>query len=176
VSKQGVNASGEKAFCFDYLQRNAEAIASLNDSIFYFAELGMQEIRTAGLMCELLEKAGFKVERGISGFPSGFCATCGCAAPRQLQSTPSMMRTPTTRRFQGPQNSARSSKGAPGHCEGHNVNAAMLVASALAAKAAIDTFGLTGTLKVFGAPAEEEWYAHHSSIGFDSDGGRSRCS
>ena len=71
-----VTASGEKAFCFDYLERNAKAIATLNDSIFYFAELGMQEIETSKLMTELLEQGGFRVERGISGFQSGFCATC----------------------------------------------------------------------------------------------------
>ncbi len=73
--------SPEKAFCFDYLDRNAKAIATLNDSIFYFAELGMQELETSKLMCELLEKGGFKVERGISGFASGFCATCGSGHP-----------------------------------------------------------------------------------------------
>src|SRR5258708_37912724 len=75
------NASAEKAFCFGYLERNAKAIATLNDSIFYFAELGMQEVETSGLMCELLETAGFKVERGISGFVSGFCADCGSGSP-----------------------------------------------------------------------------------------------
>jgi aminobenzoyl-glutamate utilization protein B len=74
-------ASAEKALCFDYLERNAKAIATLNDSIFYFAELGMQEIETAGLMCDLLETAGFKVARGICGFASGFCATYGSGAP-----------------------------------------------------------------------------------------------
>ena len=47
-------------------------------------------------------------------------------------------------------------EGAPGHCEGHNVNAAVLVATALAAKQAMEKFGLKGTLKVFGAPAEEQ--------------------
>ncbi len=81
MSTQAANVGREKALCFDYLDRNAKAIAMLNDSIFYFAELGMQEIKTAGLMCELLEKGGFKVERGISGFASGFCATCGSGAP-----------------------------------------------------------------------------------------------
>jgi aminobenzoyl-glutamate utilization protein B len=47
-------------------------------------------------------------------------------------------------------------EGAPGHCEGHNVNGAVLIASALAAKAAMEKFRLQGTLKVFGAPAEEQ--------------------
>jgi aminobenzoyl-glutamate utilization protein B len=155
VSKQGANASGEKVFCFNYLERNAKAIASLNDSIFYFAELGMQEIRTAGLMCELLEKAGFKVERGISGFPTGFCATCGSGPPVIAVHT-EYDANPGNSQISGVAEQRAIVEGAPGHCEGHNVNAAVLVASALAAKAAIDTFGLTGTLKVFGAPAEEQ--------------------
>src|ERR1700688_3471291 len=73
--------NAEKALCFDYVDRNAKAIAVLNDSIFYFAELGMQEFETAKLMTEQLEKAGFKVERGIAGFPPGFCATFGSGHP-----------------------------------------------------------------------------------------------
>jgi aminobenzoyl-glutamate utilization protein B len=141
--------------CFDYLDRNAKAIATLNDSIFYFAELGMQEIKTAGLMCELLEKAGFKVERGISGFASGFCATSGSSAPVIAIHT-EYDANPDNSQASGIAEQRAIVEGAPGHCEGHNVNGAVLVASALAAKAAIDTFGLTGTLKVFGAPAEEQ--------------------
>jgi aminobenzoyl-glutamate utilization protein B len=145
----------EKALCFDYLDRNAKAIATLSDSIFYFAELGMQEIKTAGLMCELLEKAGFKVERGISGFACGFCATCGSGAPLIAIHT-EYDANPDNSQASGVAEQRAIVEGAPGHCEGHNVNGAVLVASALAAKAAIDTFGLTGTLKVFGAPAEEQ--------------------
>ena len=45
MSTQAANVSREKMLCFDYLDRNAKAIATLNDSIFYFAELGMQEIK-----------------------------------------------------------------------------------------------------------------------------------
>jgi aminobenzoyl-glutamate utilization protein B len=71
------NHAAAKAYCFDYLDRNAGAIACLNDNIFYFAELGMQEFETAKLMTALLEQAGFVVERGISGFPTGFCASFG---------------------------------------------------------------------------------------------------
>jgi aminobenzoyl-glutamate utilization protein B len=155
VSTQAANVSREKALCFDYLDRNAKAIATLNDSIFYFAELGMQEIKTADLMCELLEKAGFKVERGISGFVSGFCATCGSGVPVIAIHT-EYDANPDNSQASGVAEQRAIVEGAPGHCEGHNVNGAVLVASALAAKAAIDTFDLTGTLKVFGAPAEEQ--------------------
>ena len=71
----------EKAHAEDYLDRNAEAVALLSDSVFYFGELGMQEFETSGLMASLLEEGGFKVERGIAGFPTGFCATFGSGGP-----------------------------------------------------------------------------------------------
>src|SRR5258708_10534389 len=149
------NASAEKAFCFGYLDRNAKAIATLNDSIFYFAELGMQEIESAKLMTELLEQGGFKVERGISGFQSGFCATCGSGSPViAIHSEDEANRDNS--QASGVAEQKPIVDGAPGHCEGHNTNGAVLVASALAAKAAIDRYGLGGTLKVFGAPAEEQ--------------------
>jgi aminobenzoyl-glutamate utilization protein B len=148
-------ASAEKALCFDYLERNAKAIATLNDSIFYFAELGMQEVETAGLMCDLLETAGFKVTRGISGFVSGFCAACGSGEPVIAIHT-EYDANPDNSQASGVAEQKPIVEGAPGHCEGHNTNGAVLVAAALAAKAAIDKYGLTGTLKVFGAPAEEQ--------------------
>src|SRR5260221_6417490 len=143
------NESAEKAFCFDYLERNAKAIATLNDSIFYFAELGMQEVETAKLMTGLLEQGGFRVERGISGFATGFCATCGSGSPVIAIHT-EYDANPDNSQASGVAEQRAIVEGAPGHCEGHNVNGAVLVASALAAKTAIDTFGLTGTLKVFG--------------------------
>ena len=155
VKRPAAVASIEKAFCFDYLERNAKAIATLNDSIFYFGELGMQETETSGLMCELLETAGFALERGISGFVSGFCATCGSGGP-VIAIHSEYDANPDNSQASGVAEQTPIVEGAPGHCEGHNANAAVLVASALAAKAAIDHFGLAGTVRVFGAPAEEQ--------------------
>jgi aminobenzoyl-glutamate utilization protein B len=155
VNQRPDDAGPEKAFCFDYLDRNAKAIATLNDSIFYFAELGMQEFETSKLMCELLEQGGFKVERGISGFASGFCATCGSGSPVIAVHT-EYDANPDNSQASGIAEHKPIVEGAPGHCEGHNTNGAVLLACALAAKAAMDKFGLDGTLKIFGAPAEEQ--------------------
>jgi aminobenzoyl-glutamate utilization protein B len=155
MSTPSNNLGPEKAFCFDYLDRNARAIATLNDSIFYFAELGMQELETASLMCELLEEGGFAVERGISGFASGFCATYGAGEPVIAIHT-EYDANPDNSQASGIAEQKPIVEGAPGHCEGHNTNGAVLVAAALAAKAALDKFALRGTLKVFGAPAEEQ--------------------
>src|SRR4051812_19395650 len=75
------NLTEQQRFLFDYVDRNARAIALLGDNIFYFGELGMQEFESAKLMTDLLEKGGFQVERGIAGFPTGFCATYGSGHP-----------------------------------------------------------------------------------------------
>ena len=75
------NLASEKSFVFDFVDRNEAAVATIGDSVFYFGELGMQEVESAKLMTGLLEEAGFAVERGISGFPTGFCATFGAGEP-----------------------------------------------------------------------------------------------
>jgi aminobenzoyl-glutamate utilization protein B len=155
VTRPNNNHSAAKTHCFDYLDRNAKAIACLSDNIFYFAELGMQEFESAKLMTALLEDAGFKVERGISGFPTGFCATFGSGHPVIAMHT-EYDSNPDNSQASGIAEQTAIVDGAPGHCEGHNVNGAVLIASALAAKAAMEKFGLKGTLKVFGAPAEEQ--------------------
>src|SRR4029453_12283192 len=138
--------TAEQRFLFDYIDRNARAIALLGDNVFCFGELGMQEFETAKLMTGLLEKAGFKVERGISGFPPGFCATYGGGRPviaihTEYDSCPDNSQAAGVPRQQS------IVDGAPGHCEGHNVNAAVLVATALAVKQAMGRFALKGTLK-----------------------------
>ena len=155
MTRPNNNLSAAKTHCFDYLDRNAKAIACLNDNIFYFAELGMQEFETAKLMTALLEDAGFKVERGICGFPTGFCATFGSGYPVIAMHT-EYDSNPDNSQASGIAEQTAIVEGAPGHCEGHNVNGAVLIASALAAKVAMEKFGLKGTLKVFGAPAEEQ--------------------
>ncbi len=149
------NLTPEQKFLFDYVDQNARAIALLGDNIFYFGELGMQEFESAKLMTDLLEKGGFQVERGIAGFPTGFCATYGSGHPVVAIHT-EYDSVPDNSQAAGVTQQKFIVEGAPGHCEGHNVNAAVLIATALAVKNAMDQFGHKGTLKVFGGPAEEQ--------------------
>jgi aminobenzoyl-glutamate utilization protein B len=146
--------SKEKEFIFKVVDRNSKAIALLGDNIYYFAELGMQEIETAKLMTQILEQAGFKVERGISEMPTAFMATYGSGKPviaihTEYDTTPGNSQTP------GVPEHKPLVEGAPGHAEGHNVNAAVMIGAAFAVKKAIDEYKLPGTVKIFGAPAEE---------------------
>lgn len=151
----GTNLKFDKKSVFDFIDRNAKAVATIGDSVFYFGELGMQEVESAALMCGLLEDAGFAVERGISGFPTGFCATYGSGAPVIALHT-EYDANPNNSQVSGVTEKATIVHNGPGHCEGHNCNAAVMVSGAIAAKRAMDEFGLPGTLKVFGAPGEEQ--------------------
>jgi aminobenzoyl-glutamate utilization protein B len=144
-----------KDTAFRAIERNGEEIAKVGDSIFSFAELGMQEVETSGLLVGVLRDIGYTVETGISGFPTGFLATCGSGKPViavhvEYDALPSGSQTPgvVERRELVP--------GAPGHAEGHNTNPAVMVGAAFGIKEAIDRHRLTGTIKLFGSPAEEQ--------------------
>jgi aminobenzoyl-glutamate utilization protein B len=151
----GSNLTREKRLAFEVIERNARAIALTGDNIFYFGELGNQEYESAALMAGVLEKEGFAVERGLSGFPTAFLATWGTGAPvialhTEFDANPDNSQRP------GVPEPTPIVDGAPGHCEGHNVNAAVMIGAAVALRRAMAECGVKGTLKVFGAPAEEQ--------------------
>jgi aminobenzoyl-glutamate utilization protein B len=147
--------SQEKQFVLDFAERNAAATAGLSDSLFYFGELGLQEYRSAELMGAMLAEHDFKVERGISGFATAFLATYGQGSPVIAIHT-EYDANPTNSQQSGMAERAEIVPGAPGHCEGHNVNGAVMVVGAIALRYVMEKFKQPGTLKIFGAPAEEQ--------------------
>ncbi len=59
-----------KQIAFDIIERNAAQLALVGDSLYYFGELGMQEVESTKFLKETLEGIGFKVEMGGAGFPT----------------------------------------------------------------------------------------------------------
>src|SRR5262245_37357857 len=51
------------------------------DTVFSFGELGFQELETSKYLTGMLEKEGFRVERGLAGIPTAFLATWGQGKP-----------------------------------------------------------------------------------------------
>jgi aminobenzoyl-glutamate utilization protein B len=143
------------AHCDRFIDKNAAGLTCLSDTVFYYAELGMQEFRTSELLTALLGKAGFDVERNLSGFPTGFLARYGSGDP-VIAVHCEYDANPGNSQVSGIAERTEIVAGAPGHCEGHNVNAAVIITAALAIKSAMAEFAIPGTLKVFGAPAEEQ--------------------
>jgi aminobenzoyl-glutamate utilization protein B len=150
----GNRSAAVKDFCFQWIDANRDAAATLNDAIFSFGEPSLEEYESAALLTSVLAEAGFQLETGISGFPTAFLATFGQGEPvialhAEYDGNPNNSQVPgvTERR--------PIVEGAPGHAEGHQANATVMVTAALAIRKAMQHFGLAGTLKVFGAPGEE---------------------
>ena len=151
----GIRPNAEKQFVFDLIDQNAAAVALVNDSIFYFGELGLEEYESVGLVSELLAREGFRIEMGVAGFPTGMLATFGAGKPVIALHT-ECDANPDNSQASGETQHKPIVAGAPGHCEGHNSNAAVMVSAAIAIKRAMAKYALPGTLKVFVAPAEEQ--------------------
>jgi hypothetical protein len=56
----GYGQTPSKGTAFEVIDRNKAEIAKVGDAIYYFAELGMQEIETSKLCAEALKSMGYK--------------------------------------------------------------------------------------------------------------------
>ena len=71
----------EKQIVIDAINQKAPLIAGTADKIWEYAELSLQEYKSAALYCETLEKEGFQVQKGIAGIETAFCASFGSGRP-----------------------------------------------------------------------------------------------
>ena len=55
----------EKQAAIAAVEEKAAVIADVADSVWGYAELSLQEEKSAAKYCEVLEKEGFTVEKGI---------------------------------------------------------------------------------------------------------------
>ena len=98
-------------------------------------ELAFEEEHAAGWIADVLDAAGFRVERGVCDLPTAFVARAG-SGPLHIAICAEYDALPEI-----------------GHACGHNVIAALAVGAGLAAARVADEVGLT--VSVFGTPAEE---------------------
>src|SRR5512135_266548 len=146
----------EKQAVLDWLARPEamEKFGRISDAIWEYAELGLQEFRSSKLLADTLEAAGFTVERGLAGMPTCFVATYGSGRPvigllGEFDALPML-----SQKGRVPKKDPVV-EGAPGHGCGHNAMCTAAAAAAIAVKEAMTAYGLKGTIKVFGSPAEE---------------------
>jgi aminobenzoyl-glutamate utilization protein B len=148
--------SQEKQFVLDWLSQpeTVQKFGRISDAIWSYAELGLQEHRSSALLIKTLEDAGFTVEKGLAGMPTCFVASYGSGKPvvgilAEYDALPMLSQQGRTPR-QSP-----VVAGAPGHGCGHNLMGAAATAAAIAVKHAMDKHEISGTIKLFGSPAEE---------------------
>jgi len=146
----------EKKTALDWLSRpeTVDRFGKISDAIWAYAELGFQEFRSAELLADTLEEAGFSVERGAAGIPTCFVAAYGSGKP-VIGLLGEYDALPMLSQKAGVPSQSPIVPGAPGHGCGHNAMGTAAVSAALAVKEAMVKHGLPGTIKVFGSPAEE---------------------
>lgn len=136
-----------------YLDSHFHLYDSLQKRIFNFAETAYAEYQSSELWMTFLASQGFSVERGVAGIPTAFVATYGSGSPvigmmaeydaiaRMSQDTVPYPKVLVP--------------GAAGHACGHHVLGTGSVAGAVAVSKWLSASGASGTVKLFGCPAEE---------------------
>jgi aminobenzoyl-glutamate utilization protein B len=136
------------------VEKQATLAQQINDMLFSFAELGFQEYETQAYLTQLLEKNGFKIQRGIAHIPTAWVATWGNGKPlialgSDVDCIPKASQKPGVAYWDP------IVSGAPGHGEGHNSGQALNIVSALAVKKVMEREKISGTLMLWPGIAEE---------------------
>jgi aminobenzoyl-glutamate utilization protein B len=132
------------------------------DEIFSFSELGFQEVETTRYVTGILEKNGFKIERGIAGIPTAWVASYGSGKP-VIAFITDVDCIPRASQKPGVAYHSAIVEGAPGHGEGHNSGMAVNVTAAIVLKNLMEKHHLSGTIRLIPGVAEEVLGCRHCS-------------
>jgi aminobenzoyl-glutamate utilization protein B len=136
----------------DAMKKQAQVMV---DSVFSFGELGFQEFETSKYLTGILEKEGFKIQRGVAGIPTAWVASWGEGKPvislgSDIDDIPQASQKPAVAWHEP------MIEGAPGHGEGHNSGVPLNITAALAVKKIMEREHLKGTIRLWPGVAEEE--------------------
>jgi len=151
----GVAADERKDLAFEVIDRNAQQMTDISDSLYFFGELGMQEFESSKLLSDTLKAAGFKVDLGGAGMPTNVWAEWGSGRPKivivtEVDALPGGSQTP------GEFSRKPLVKDAPGHMEGHNTHGGVASMAAFAVKQVMQRYNIPGTIAISFGPAEEQ--------------------
>ena len=136
-----------------HVEANATGYGAVAQQIWDLAEVGYQETESSGLLQAQLANAGFQVEAGVAGMPTAFVASWGEGSPvigilAEFDALPGITQGRSPERLPRPEMGA-------GHACGHHLFGTGSVAAGLAVKDWLASSGTSGTIRVYGTPAEE---------------------
>lgn len=143
-----------KQDAFDHAAALNELVAEMSMRLWDFSEIALEEAESSSYLARVLEDEGFALERGAAGMPTAFVASWGSGRPilgvlAEYDALPNIGNAPEPRR--APREDGR----VHGHGCGHNLFGAASVAAAIAIKRMMADHGTTGTVRLYGTPAEE---------------------
>jgi aminobenzoyl-glutamate utilization protein B len=147
--------SREKEAAIQLIELMQEELIKVSDTIWSYAEIGLEEYKSSKLLADFAEKNGFKVERGISGMPTAFIASYGEGRPiigitGEYDALPGLSQKAISKK-------EPIIEGASGHGCGHNLLGTGSLGAALAIKTLIENGSIKGTIRYYGTPAEENY-------------------
>jgi aminobenzoyl-glutamate utilization protein B len=136
-----------------FLAKRESRDAEMARSIWDWAEVGYQEVKSSALLQKELTDAGFRVEAGVAGMPTAFVATAGSGKPvigilAEFDALPGITQdaVPERKPVEGKLS---------GHACGHHLFGTASVSAGIAIANWLKTSGTAGTIRVYGTPAEE---------------------
>ena len=136
------------------IDEKKELVAEVADAIWDYAELSMQEVKSAALFVKVLKAEGFQVEEGICGIPTAFSASFGSGGPvigllAEYDALSGLSQAAGSTAYH------ELVKGGSGHGCGHNLLGAGAMAAAIGLKHYLTQTGKSGTVILYGCPGEE---------------------
>ena len=119
----------------ELVEGRRDELAGIAEQLFRFPETGLEEYRSSALLADVLEREGFRLERGLAGMDTAFRAEYGSGGPAlailaEMDALPGL-----------------------GHACGHNIIAAAAIGAAIALRQVIPAG--EARIIVLGTPAEE---------------------
>lgn len=142
-----------KAQALHEIQSHYTEYKTIALQIWDYAEVGYKEVKSSALLQKTLSAGGFTVKAGVADIPTSFVAEYGSGKPvigilAEFDALPGLAQQAI------PEKAAIEGKNA-GHGCGHNLFGTASVAAGLEIKKLIETKKLSGTIRVYGCPAEE---------------------
>lgn len=147
----------------DHIAIRQEAIRSLQNQYDYYkeralkiwdyAEIGYKEVKSTGLLQQTLKDNGFSIEAGVAEIPTAFVATYGSGSPvigilAEFDALPGLSQTNKPEK-------EKNKNAEAGHACGHHLFGVASVAAGIELKNMMEQKKISGTIKVYGTPAEE---------------------
>lgn len=145
--------SGLKNEAISSIDTKYDVYKNIARQIWTFAEVGYKEVKSTKLLQETLSSNGFTIQAGVADMPTAFVASYGSGKPviailAEYDALPGLSQDASPEK--NPITGMSS-----GHGCGHHLFGTASVAAGIQIKQLIESKKITGTVRVYGCPAEE---------------------
>jgi aminobenzoyl-glutamate utilization protein B len=153
AQKKIANNEGMKTQAIAGIQSKYDEYKKAALQIWEYAELGYKEEKSTALLQKILTDNGFEIKTGVAGMPTAFVASYGSGKPviailAEFDALPGLAQEAS------PEKKAIANKNA-GHGCGHHLFGVGSVAAGIEIKKQMEQEKFSGTIRVYGCPAEE---------------------